>query len=61
MSHWSYLAVLGFILLGTLWLEVVVRTRVLRKTRRLLLSVLPVAGVVCDLGLVRGLAGAMDF
>ena len=45
MSHWSYLAILGFILLGTLWLEVVVRTRVLRKTRRLLLSVLPVAAL----------------
>jgi lycopene cyclase domain-containing protein len=45
VGHWSYLAVMGFILLGAGWLELGLRTRVLRRWRRLLLSVLPVAGL----------------
>jgi lycopene cyclase domain-containing protein len=43
MGQWSYLAVMAFILLGAGWLEVGLRTRVFRRWRRLLLSVLPVA------------------
>ena len=43
MGHWSYLAVMAFILVGAGWLEFGLRTRVLRRWRRLLLSVLPVA------------------
>lgn len=43
MGHWSYLAVMAFIFLGTAWLEVGLRTRVYRRWRRLLLTVLPVA------------------
>jgi lycopene cyclase domain-containing protein len=43
MGQWSYLAVMAFILLGAGWLEFGLRTRVLRRWRRLLLSVLPVA------------------
>ena len=43
MGQWSYLAVMAFIVLGAGWLEVGLRTRVLRRWRRLLLSVLPVA------------------
>ncbi len=42
MSRLAYLAVLGAVLLVTLPLEVVLRTRVLRRPRRLMLSVLPV-------------------
>jgi lycopene cyclase domain-containing protein len=42
MAHVAYLGVLAFILAGTGWLEVVLRTRVLRRWRRLLLSLLPV-------------------
>lgn len=34
----TYLWVLGCILLGSLWLELVVRTRVLRRWRRLLVT-----------------------
>jgi lycopene cyclase domain-containing protein len=43
VGQWSYLAVMAFIVLGAGWLEVGLRTRVLRRWRRLLLSVLPVA------------------
>ena len=43
--HLSYLAVLAFIVLGTAWLEVALRTRVYRRWRRLLLSLLPVVAV----------------
>lgn len=42
MQQLSYLAVLAGILLGSGWLEVVVRTRVLQRTRRLVLSLVPV-------------------
>jgi lycopene cyclase domain-containing protein len=45
VGQWSYLAVMAFILLGAGWLEVGLRTRVLRRWRRLLLSVIPVAVV----------------
>lgn len=43
MSRFAYVGVLAFILAGTLWLEVVLRTRVLRRWRRLMLSLIPVA------------------
>ena len=42
MSHLAYVAVLGFIVIGTGWLEVALRTRVYPKWRRLLLSIVPV-------------------
>jgi lycopene cyclase domain-containing protein len=41
----SYLAVMAFIFLGTAWLEVGLRTRVYRRWRRLLLTLLPVVMV----------------
>jgi lycopene cyclase domain-containing protein len=42
-GRWSYVAVLGFVLIGCLWLELALRTRVLVRTRRLLASmVVPV-------------------
>ena len=42
MQHWAYLAVLLGIVLGSLWLELGLRTRVLRRARRLVLSIAPV-------------------
>ena len=42
MEQLAYLAVLAAIALGSIWLEVVARTRVLRRTRRLVLSIAPV-------------------
>lgn len=43
MGHAAYLAVLCLILFGALWLEVIVRTRVLVRLRRTLLAILPVS------------------
>ena len=47
----AYLGVMAFALAGSVWLEVALRTRVLRRWRRLLLSLLPVLAffVVWDL------------
>lgn len=42
MSKYSYIAVLVGCLLGSGWLEIVMRTRVYRRTLRLALSILPV-------------------
>jgi lycopene cyclase domain-containing protein len=44
MERWSYIAVLLFVIVGSGWLEIVVRTRVLRRARRLVLAMIP--GVV---------------
>jgi lycopene cyclase domain-containing protein len=44
MEQWSYIGVLVFVLVGSLWLEIVLRTRVLRRGFRLLLAMAP--GVV---------------
>lgn len=45
MRHLAYLAVLGGCLAAALWLEPVFRVNVLRRWRRLLLTVLPVVAV----------------
>ena len=45
MRHLSYLGVLLFIVLGTAWLEVLLRTRVYARLRRLVLTVVPVVAV----------------
>ncbi|MEY2634743.1 MAG: putative rane protein [Actinomycetota bacterium] len=45
MGQLSYIAVLVGCLLGSGWLELVLRTRVYRRWLRLVLSVLPVVGV----------------
>jgi lycopene cyclase domain-containing protein len=45
VNHLTYLGVLAFILIGTGWLEVVLRTRVYARWRRLLLTLLPVVVV----------------
>ena len=44
-ARYSYLAILGFVLVGCLWLEVALRTRVLARPRRLALSIVPVVAV----------------
>lgn len=41
MSRYAYLFVLAFVVVGSGWLELVLRTRVYARWRRLLLSVLP--------------------
>jgi lycopene cyclase domain-containing protein len=45
VGHYTYLAVLGGCLAAALWLEPVLRVRVLRRWRRLLLTIVPVAVV----------------
>lgn len=42
LANFSYLGVLFFIVFGTVWLEFVINAQVLRKPKRLILSVLPV-------------------
>jgi lycopene cyclase domain-containing protein len=44
MERFSYIAILIFVIVGSGWLEIVVRTRVLQRARRLLLAMIP--GVV---------------
>lgn len=41
MGRFAYLGILAFVMLGCLWLEVALRTRVFRRWKRLLLSILP--------------------
>lgn len=45
MGHLSYVAILAFVLAGCLWLELVVRTRVFARWRRLVLAIVPVVVV----------------
>ena len=45
MSRLAYLGVLLFVVVGTAWLEVLLRARVYRRWRRLLLTLLPVVVV----------------
>ena len=45
MRHLTYLGVLAAVVVGSVWLELVVRTRVFRRWRRLLATVVPVAAV----------------
>ncbi len=45
MGRFSYVAILAFVLIGCLWLEVALRTRVLRRWRRVLLTIVPVVVV----------------
>ena len=45
MRHLTYLAVLAACLVGALWLEPILRVNVLRRWRRLLLTLLPVVVV----------------
>jgi lycopene cyclase domain-containing protein len=42
ISQFSYVAVLLFVIVGSGWLEVVLRTRVLVRPKRLFLTIMPV-------------------
>ncbi len=61
MTNLAYLGVLAFILVATAWLEVVLRTRVYQRWRRLLLTLIVpvVVFVVWDLYAIA--AGHWDF
>jgi lycopene cyclase domain-containing protein len=61
LRHLIYLAVLGGCLAGALWLEPLLRVGVLRRWRRLLLTVLPVAAVFVAWDLAAIAAGHWDF
>jgi lycopene cyclase domain-containing protein len=43
MGHWSYMAMLLFTVLGSFWLEIFLKVGVLRRARRMALSIVPVA------------------
>jgi lycopene cyclase domain-containing protein len=42
MLKFSYIAVLVFIFLGTIWLEIILKARVYQKIKRLILTIIPV-------------------
>lgn len=42
LGHFSYVGVLVFVLVGSLWLEIFLRTRVFARPRRLLLTIIVV-------------------
>lgn len=41
-GRWSYVAVLVFVILGSIWLEVFLRSRVLHRPKRVLFTIFPV-------------------
>ena len=43
MRHWAYMAMLIFTVLGSFWLEIFLKVGVLRRVRRMVLSIAPVA------------------
>jgi lycopene cyclase domain-containing protein len=59
--RFAYVGVLAFILVGTLWLEVFLRTRVFRRWLRLVLSLVPVAVIFCLWDLYAIASGHWDF
>lgn len=61
MRHLTYLFVLGGCLAGALWLEPMLKVGVLRRWRRLVLTVLPVAVVFVLWDLAAIAAGHWDF
>jgi lycopene cyclase domain-containing protein len=61
VRHLTYLAVLAGCLAGALWLEPALRVGVVRRWRRLLLTVLPVAAVFVLWDLAAIAAGHWDF
>jgi lycopene cyclase domain-containing protein len=61
MRHLAYLAVLAGCLAAALWLEPILKVNVLRRGRRLLLTVLPVAVVFAGWDLAAIAAGHWRF
>ena len=43
MRSWGYMAMLIFTVIGSFWLEIFLKVGVLRRVRRLILSILPIA------------------
>ena len=61
MSRFAYLGVLAFVVIGTGWLEVVMRTRVYARWRRLLAALVPVVVLFCAWDLYAIAAGHWTF
>ena len=61
MSHLAYLGVLAFVVIGTAWLEVALRTRVYARWRRLLAALVPVVLLFCAWDLYAIAAGHWTF
>lgn len=61
MSRFAYVAVLVFVVVGTAWLEVLLRARVYRRWRRLMLTLLPVVAVFVVWDIYAIASGHWDF
>ncbi len=61
MTRFAYVGVLVLVLLGTAWLEVVLRTRVYARWRRLVATLAPVVVVFCAWDLYAIHAGQWTF
>jgi len=61
VSRFAYVAVLVFVLVGTGWLELLLRTRVYARWRRLALTIVPVLAVFCLWDLYAIAAGHWTF
>ena len=61
MRHFSYVVVLAACLVGALWLEPILKVNVLRRARRLLLTLLPVVAVFALWDLAAIAAGHWTF
>jgi lycopene cyclase domain-containing protein len=61
MSRFAYVGVLAFVVVGTGWLEVAMRTRVYARWRRLLAALVPVVVLFCAWDLYAIAAGHWTF
>jgi lycopene cyclase domain-containing protein len=61
MIRFAYVGVLAFVVIGTGWLEVVMRTRVYARWRRLLAALVPVVVLFCAWDLYAIAAGHWTF
>jgi len=61
MSRFAYVGVLVFVVVGTGWLEVALRTRVYARWRRLLAALVPVVVLFCAWDLYAIAAGHWTF
>jgi lycopene cyclase domain-containing protein len=61
MSRFAYLAVLAFVVAGSSWLEIALRTRVYARWRRLVVALVPVVAIFCAWDLYAIAAGHWTF
>jgi len=61
MSRFAYLAVLAFVVVGSSWLEIALRTRVYARWRRLVAALVPVVAIFCAWDLYAIAAGHWTF